>query len=120
MADNYDLSKWKASALLKAAAEHLRDQPDYVPLEPLARAELFSFAHTVRRQLREAKDKADAGDQGAFQTFSNKYGLSISTHDHCRFIVDVHGYRLILFPELNLTSDVPWTEQTRFEPEEKS
>lgn len=115
--DDYDLSTWKTSALLKEAIEHLRDQPEYVVMSNDARAELTRFGHALRRELRKAKDRVDAGDTQAMQTFCNEYGMSVASTDNCRFGVTVFEYRMAIILDINLSGNVVWAEQILFDPE---
>lgn len=91
--NEYPLKDWQTSVLLKEACEHLRDQPEYIPMRPAAKIEMTRFCHAVRRALMAAKDKRGYGPY-AVDHMQMEYGLILTTMDHSRYVIHVHGYSL--------------------------
>lgn len=115
MPEDFDLLDWKNSALLKEAAEHLLNQPEYIPMNPAAKAEISKFGFALRRELRKAKDMFNAGDHSAINDFCNKYGFDITLVDNCRFGVNVYGYRFVIILDLNVGVSPMCSEEILFQ-----
>jgi hypothetical protein len=88
---NYSLKGWQNSELLKEAAVHLRDQPDYVKMDPAAEAEMTSFCHAVRRALMKAKEDRGYGPYAILE-MEKEYGIILTTADHSRYSMYIHGF----------------------------
>ncbi|QTH80432.1 hypothetical protein PA10_00234 [Pseudomonas phage pPa_SNUABM_DT01] len=94
--NEYPLKQWKSNELLKAACKHLLEQPEYVAMDVAQRDEMVRFAHALRRKLMLVVDKPDQADKDfLLRGFSSLYDIEITTDDHLRYVVTIHGYTFV-------------------------
>lgn len=93
----YLLMQWKSNELLKAACRHLREQPEYVAMDAAQRSEMVQFTHALRRKLMQVLADVDSTGNGLrLRGCVDLYGMDVSTADHLRYTVTVHGYTFVL------------------------
>lgn len=86
------LFNWSTSELLKEAAIHLRDKPEYVPMKAEARMEMAIFCRQLRRELMGVQECSSDVQLSALQSLRDKLNMTIDTDDFCRYVATVHGY----------------------------
>ena len=96
----HPLGRWLSSPLLQEACTHLRDQPEYVQMDPDAKGALGQFSRELRRTLMRIREQPVEQWEKRLTTLRAMSGLLIDTPDHKRYSVTIHGYTITLILDI--------------------
>lgn len=120
MEDEYPLKQWRSNELLQAACKHLVEQPEYVAMDPDQRAEMTRFCHALRRKLMLVTNKpSDQEKDFLLKGFTGLYDMEVTTEDHLRYVVTVHGYTFIFIMGIPLDGEQTYSTMQVLHPESR-